>query len=243
VATARVTATGAGSPRRVRDHPLVIFDLDGTLVDTATYAAEAVCRAVHEVSAATGEPLTAPGPAEVRAHFGMPAEHYYRGLFSPWSAEREALVHERAMAWQHRLLEDGTGRLFPRADELLGALTRSGREVAFFTHGSRAYLELLAKAFGLGAHGRHRVSSEGPPQRSKAELVAELLDRTALPSAVVVGDRLADLEAAHAHGLPAIGCLYGYGSPGELETAEHRVGALGELFAVLGVEEGAGVAA
>jgi phosphoglycolate phosphatase len=40
---------------------------------------------------------------------------------------------------------------------------------------------------------------------------------------VVTGDRHDDVEAAHAHGLRAIGAAYGYGGPGELDAADALV--------------------
>ena len=60
---------------------------------------------------------------------------------------------------------------------------------------------------------------------SKAAVVAEVLERLGNPApaeAVMVGDRSYDIAGAAAWGLEAVGVLYGYAAPGELEEAGAR---------------------
>ena len=56
---------------------------------------------------------------------------------------------------------------------------------------------------------------------SKAESIEGALQALRVPArdAVMVGDRLHDIEGAHACGLPALGVTYGYGSRNELTAA------------------------
>ena len=55
----------------------------------------------------------------------------------------------------------------------------------------------------------------------KADVIAYALETlgTEPDAAVMVGDRLHDIEGAHARGLPALGVTYGYGSRNELTAA------------------------
>ena len=50
---------------------------------------------------------------------------------------------------------------------------------------------------------------------------------------IVVGDRFHDMELAKHHHLPSIGCLYGYGSDGELDCADYQIQNITELPSVL----------
>ena len=55
----------------------------------------------------------------------------------------------------------------------------------------------------------------------KEDVIAYALETlgTEPDAAVMVGDRLHDIEGAHACGLPALGVTYGYGSRNELTAA------------------------
>ena len=50
---------------------------------------------------------------------------------------------------------------------------------------------------------------------------------------IVVGDRFHDMELAQHHHLPSIGCLYGYGSDGELDCADYQIQDITELPSIL----------
>ena len=65
----------------------------------------------------------------------------------------------------------------------------------------------IANASYLGSYG------------NAANTVVFPLTVVALAIAVMVGDRLHDIEGAHACGLPALGVTYGYGSRNELTAA------------------------
>lgn len=68
--------------------------------------------------------------------------------------------------------------------------------------------------------------------RALAELAAAGVD---LRGAVMVGDRIHDVEGAAAHGLPTVFVTWGYGRDGEAAGAAAAVASAGELLEVLGV--------
>jgi phosphoglycolate phosphatase len=65
--------------------------------------------------------------------------------------------------------------------------------------------------------------------KTKGEMTRRALEELGPGTAVFVGDRRSDAEAASECGIPFIGCLYGYGSKQELEGARALVDAPEEL--------------
>ena len=88
------------------------------------------------------------------------------------------------------------------------------------------YARRIVAHFGLDAHfiAVHGCELDGT-REDKHELLAHLLAEHALDPgrAAMVGDRGVDMAAARVHGLRAIGALWGYGSPGELDAAGAHV--------------------
>ena len=73
------------------------------------------------------------------------------------------------------------------------------------------------------------------PYRPKYEIFSQLRPRYDGTFAVI-GDRIQDMEIARRNGLPAIGCLYGYGGRKELSGADWMVQAPSQLLScVMGI--------
>ena len=60
------------------------------------------------------------------------------------------------------------------------------------------------------------------PGKSKAELLAALMDEMRPERAVMIGDRLGDIRAGQSSGLPTVAAAYGYGSDEEYAQADVR---------------------
>jgi len=83
------------------------------------------------------------------------------------------------------------------------------------------------------ADGRALSLEEAVRQRAardKAGMVRHLLADH--PRAVVIGDRVHDVEAGRAAGARTVGCLWGFGEPGELSEADWLAGEPAGLLAL-----------
>ena len=65
--------------------------------------------------------------------------------------------------------------------------------------------------------------------RSKAEALRVTLERYPGYKAIMIGDRLGDIDAGKANGIPTIACCYGYGHEEEYCQADMRVDTVEEL--------------
>lgn len=190
---------------------LICFDLDGTLVDPMP----AICHALEATCAAHG--LAPVEEAAIRPHIGPGIQGLFQALV-PEDRRAEVL----ATYWQFFKEEClPLHRVYEGAHLLLTRLKHQGHRLLLVTAKPTPFAREVAHHFDLylafdAIHG----SETNGPWRSKTALLAEVRDQGALTGpGIFVGDRAEDVRAAHAHGLTAIGVLWGYGSREELASA------------------------
>ncbi|SDM50357.1 phosphoglycolate phosphatase [Allokutzneria albata] len=196
----------------------VLFDLDGTLLDTPGAAVPLIRRVV----ARSGRPM--PPAHRIRCGADRPLEPFLAGLLGVppghglvrLSANRfQALFRERVLPVAGRLV-------FPGMPELLTDLRASGHSVAVITGRSRAAAQELLGAAGLLTKVDLVVGDwmtpRGKPSADPALLAARSL---ALPpeNCVVVGDAVDDMLMASSAGMRAVGVTFGVDGAGALVAA------------------------
>ncbi len=194
-----------------------LFDLDGTLTDSRSGIVASLRAALRELG-------HHPDPNEdLTWVVGPPMEQIVERLLAPYGDTR----HTRAVALYRRHYAAGgmfDNAVYPGIPEALAAFRTAGFTLFVATAKRTRFAKPILAHFGLADAfaGIYGTEDSGEFDR-KADLIAHVLrQHTVDPvQAVMIGDRLHDIEAAHANGLPAIGVAWGYGGPGELE----RVGA------------------
>lgn len=191
---------------------LIIFDVDGTLFQSRLVTVPAI----RETLSAFGVPP--PDEDAIQKTFGIPVHEYeawLAGLCRPGqAAEIVAATNRRELE-----LIGETGALFPGIYETLRTLHASGHILATCTNASVPYLTRFLKAFKLRPiFARNVCIGEGFP--NKTMMIRHIMDELTPRPAIVVGDRLGDIEAAKANEAYAIAADYGYGDAEELEDAD-----------------------
>ena len=195
---------------------LVLFDLDGTLVDSAADIAEAVNRTLDEL----GHPRE--DEARVRSWIG----HVARALLgsalghagtAPGGAEvmPRFMVHYEDCLLLH-------ARLYPGTAEALAALADAGVAMSMATNKPERMARVLVEAMGIGGFFTHLVGGDTLARRKPDAL--PLLHLAALhgvpaEAALMVGDSEADAGAAHAAGMDLVLLRHGYPRDFDLERA------------------------
>jgi phosphoglycolate phosphatase len=186
---------------------LVLFDLDGTLADTAPDLAGAVNRM-----------LLARGREPVPLEALRPlASHGARGLIGrafgllPADAGYEALRQEFFREYEAALCEESS--LFPAMAETLTALEGDGIRWGIVTNKIARFTEPLVRALGLAERAACIVSGD-TTQHAKPH-PAPLLHAlgqvgSAADEALYVGDDLRDVQAGQAAGIRTVAAAYGY---------------------------------
>ena len=189
--------------------PSLIFDLDGTLADTAPD----LLGATNAVLAARGRPKLDLDHLRHMVGFGAVALITQAMAASGAPAaegDMPALVEIFLAHYRHHIA-DGT-RLFPQVAETLAALKRDGARLGVLTNKPQELTDLLLPRLGLGemfsaVYGAGRKPYTKPDPRIFRDVMADL----AGPGpAVMIGDSITDLNTARAADAPCILMSYGF---------------------------------
>ncbi len=217
---------------------LALFDLDGTLVDSAPDIADAVDIAMQ----ACGRPVL--GEALVRGLIGNGAARLiHRALTGQHHGDADPALHAQAYgffvdAYQPRVFT--RTRLFPGVEEVLARLAAAGWMLGCVTNKPARFTAPLLSAAGIAHYFGVVLCGDSLPTKKPAPepiLHAAAVLGVALPQVVMIGDSLADLHAAHNAGVRAVCVSFGYHGGVDLaaEGAQHLIDDMRALLPLLGL--------
>lgn len=225
------------APGGLADIPVVLLDLDGTIVDSGP----GILASLEHAFATCDEPL--PGPEMLRTFIGPPLTHSIRGALG-MSAERAEQLRLAYVAHyqDHGLLDSAP---YPGIPELLKELAATGRTVAVATNKPETTAKRLLAHQGLAKRfaligGTDRATG----RNDKAAVIGSVLDRLGLERGagttpaggavtVMIGDRIHDADGAAEHGVPALLAGWGYGGAAEQAADVPHVATVAELATLL----------
>jgi len=187
----------------------VIFDLDGTLLDTLQDLGEAVNQAL----AARGFPSHS--KKEYRGMVGHGVRNLVKSALPAEKQEDDALVDECLADFKayYTAHIDVFTKPYPGMQKLVKELHDKGVKLAVASNKFQAGAEKLVAEFFPGIPFAAVLGDrEGFPLKPDPEIVAEVLRRTGTPKkeAVLVGDSLTDMKTAANGGISAIAVRWGY---------------------------------
>ena len=216
----------------------VLFDLDGTLIDSA-----------HGIAGAVNETLAELGHAR--------AEH---AVALQWIGEGARILLHRALRHAGADLPDGAdfdrtfarllrhyarslprqARAYPGAEDALRGLRARGTKVALCTNKPERFIAPLLDALDWRGLFDGIVGGDTLPECKPSALpLRHLADAFGVPAreCLMVGDSRTDAEAAHAAGMPLVLVDYGYHRDFDVRTAGARA-VVGDLRRLLPPEAG-----
>ncbi|MSO71171.1 MAG: HAD family hydrolase [Alphaproteobacteria bacterium] len=200
---------------------LVVFDCDGTLVDSQATILASMSAAWAEAG------LDAPSPERVRAIIGLSLDEAMQRLAGDIAPERaRALADNYRRAFKVRLSRpEHEDPLYPAVVETLDALTRAQVVLAVATGKGSSGLRAT-----LGQHGLlDRFVSLQTADRARGKPHPEMLHNAMRDADIgpertlMVGDTVHDVQMAANAGVAAIGVSWGYHAAEDLRDAGARV--------------------
>ncbi|MCJ0903383.1 HAD-IA family hydrolase [Rhodococcus sp. ARC_M6] len=215
--------------------PVVLFDLDGTITDSAP----GIHAGFRHALAAVGHPE--PTEEMLAAVIGPPMIDTFRSL-GMTNTEVETAINtyiERydAIGWSENSVFDGM-------DEVLARAKANGTRLGVATSKSERFAVRILEHFGLAEHFEFigGASNDGV-RRAKPDVIAHSLTSLGLtpvaaadggtPDVLMIGDRDHDVLGAAKFGIPALFVEWGYGSTSEAHGAHCSVASTSELGGLL----------
>ncbi|EPZ44137.1 MULTISPECIES: HAD family hydrolase [Alicyclobacillus] len=199
---------------------VIIFDLDGTLINTGDIAIDAYKSAMAEFSV---KPADLPTDEQILKTFGLPDREIWQSLMPNHTAEEQmAAFHLSSTrideAMRHRDI------LLPHAREVVHELHRRGYILTTASNCGERYLDAVMATQGIGHLFDEPLCLESVHGTRKADILRQLVARYGQESKLyLVGDRYTDRDAAAEVGMPFIGCDFGFGDASELTGAIYIV--------------------
>jgi phosphoglycolate phosphatase len=181
----------------------LLFDLDGTLIDTAPEIAAALNRTLQWLN----RPLAT--PEQVRGWIGDGA----RALLDKALGEPSSDDVWAYFAYQYNDCCGTTSRLYPGTPAMLERLRAGGVRLALLTNKEAAFAHKLLARHGITACFDVLVGGDSLPFRKPdPRVVAHVLEslQVSADEAAFVGDSVVDVRTARAAGLRCWAVRHGY---------------------------------
>ncbi len=187
----------------------IVFDLDGTLVDSFDDISAAFCRSFHVIGA---DP---PSAEAVRTQIGKPL----RDMYAPWAPADaiDTLVAEYRRDYAERCAD--RTRPYPGIVDLLERLRGRGHALAVATTKTTWMARTVMERLDLVDRVDHVQGTDGFPHKPAPDVIAHALAGVGRPGAWMIGDAVTDIAAGRAAGLRTCAVTWGVHSAQDLRAA------------------------
>jgi phosphoglycolate phosphatase len=193
----------------------ILFDLDGTLTDSAPGITRCIQHALRHLG------RDVPPDAALRACVGPPLTDTFARFLA---TREEGAIAEALRLYRDRFVDRGMfeNALFPGVREGLARLRSAGHRLWVATSKPQVYARRIVEHFEIAGcfAGVYGPDLDGR-NHDKRDLIRALLEAEGLEArrACMVGDRVHDVEGARANAVPALAVAWGYGTADELRAA------------------------
>ncbi len=215
---------------------LLIFDLDGTLIDSSKDIANAINYAIKPFGVT---PLTT---SEIKTMVGSGITKLIERLITPspkisqdgklQSNPKEKALERFFEHYSKHLLDNTTA--YPLVKETLSKL--GDHKKAVISNKRVALSRKVLEGLGLSESFDIILGSDSVPEKKPSPLpILEVLKKLEVSrdEAVIIGDSNFDVEAGKAAGIKTIAVTYGYRSKEALKEADFTIDSFSELLNIL----------
>ena len=187
----------------MKRYDLVVFDWDGTLMDTTDAIAEGIAKAFDALG------YSHPGTEKIKRIIGLDWKSAVKTLVTGFRDSDMPAFEAEYRKWY--LKKEKTIGLFPGTVELLHSLKKSGTKLAIATGKSRAGLRRVFRQTGIESLFDATVTADESEPKPAPDMLIKIagLTGTPLSRAVMVGDTTHDTDMACCAGCGAIAVTYG----------------------------------
>lgn len=209
----------------MKKYKYILFDLDGTLDDPFEGITKSVVHAMKKFGVECEQEA-------LKCFIGPPLTDSFMNVFGlDEDTAKLAVEYYREYYRPTGIFEV---EIYKGIPELLSKLKAAGYELVLATSKPIVFADKILEKFGLKQYFDATFGSELDGTRvKKDEVIAYAFETYPMDKseAIMVGDRLHDVEGAHKNGIPCIGVTFGYGDRDEHIScgAEYIVDSVSEL--------------
>lgn len=185
----------------------ILFDLDGTLWDSAKAVADSWNEALEKF---TDAPYRT-SEEQMYTFMGHTMEEIALRFFDGETRERALELLDVCAEYENDYIAAHGGRLFDGVIETLKELKEAGYFLAIVSNCQLGYIEAFLKYYKLDEYFDD-TENYGRTLKDKDVNIRLVVDRNNLDKAVYVGDIMSDYNSTMKAGLPFIHAAYGFGS-------------------------------
>lgn len=195
----------------------ILFDLDGTLSESAVGIINSVLYALEKMEIDTSDIV----PQSLLKFIGPPLKTSFQESYN-FSQEEiaQAIVYYREYFNESGIYQN---EIYPGVPEMLSTLQKSGKSLFVATSKPEFFAKQILENDKLSHFFAQIVGSPLEENScTKSDIIKMVLDNNHLDpnTCIMVGDREHDIFGGHENHMKAVGVLYGYGSLDELNAVK-----------------------
>ncbi len=199
----------------MRKYKHILFDLDGTLTDSA----EGITKSVEYALEKFGVKVST--LSELRRFVGPPLVDAFMNFYG--FSEEDAKAATEYYRERFRVKGIFENSVYGGITEVLESLKSAGLDLIVATSKPEEFAKRIVAHFDIEKYFSLIAGATFDGKLSaKADVIEYALNRASITdksSVIMIGDRHHDIDGARAVGLDSIGVLYGYGDREELSSA------------------------
>lgn len=184
----------------------IIFDMDGTLWDSA----EGVASSWTEVVAKEYTPKRVITAEEIQSVMGKTMDKLSEAIFPTLPENERMELLEKCCNYENEYLRLHGGVLYPRLEETLQELQKK-YHLYIVSNCQSGYIEAFLEYYGFGKYFDD-IECYGNNGLEKGDNIRKVVERNELTEAVYVGDIQGDYDASKKAGIGFIHAAYGFGT-------------------------------
>lgn len=199
----------------MKSYDVILFDLDGTLVDSGLGIINSAIYALKKYG------IEVTDRASLYKFIGPPLHKSFE-MFCDFSPEKamQAVEYYREYYRDKGVFEV---ELYEGMEDTLKSLSSAGKTLIVTTSKPEYFAKQVLEHIGLAKYFKMIAGSNLDGSRTvKSEVISYALEQcniTDLSKVIIVGDREHDVFGGKEIGIDSVGVLYGYGSEEELKNA------------------------
>ncbi len=184
----------------------IIFDMDGTLWDSADGVAKSWTQVIHNEYKKDMD-IT---EADVKAVMGKTMDVIAQIVFPELDKEAQQMLLEKCCDWENEYLRRNGGKLFPELEDTLKKLKKR-YHLYIVSNCQSGYIEAFLDYYNFGQYFED-IECYGNNEKSKGDNIRLVMERNGLEQTIYVGDIQGDYEATMQAGAAFIHAKYGFGT-------------------------------